>query len=150
LQPGEYFGSALAFNAAGTRLAMGAPGAPSSGNTSLGPGAVRVYDFADTAYAAPTLSATLGRGYATPGVDVALSYDNFGFALALSSAGSRLVVGAPYSDGIGASGTSTSMRLLQNLPAGSVSYGDGTTQVGAGALKRATGGRRLHHAASQQ
>ncbi|MQA22114.1 YDG domain-containing protein, partial [Rugamonas rivuli] len=139
---GEYFGSALAFNAAGTRLAVGAPSSPANGGTSLGPGAVRIYDFADTAYATPVLSATFGRGYSSaPNVDVPLNdYDSFGYALALNGAGDRMVVGAPFSDGVQAgtagSGNVHAFALLPT-PVGNQTYGDasgGTSTVSSVAL----------------
>ncbi|RFP24403.1 filamentous hemagglutinin N-terminal domain-containing protein [Duganella sp. BJB488] len=142
LLDGEYFGSALAFNAAGTRLAVGAPSSPASGGATLGPGAVRVYDFADTGYATPVLSATLGRGYGgAPNVDVPLNdYDSFGYAVALNGAGDRMVVGAPYSDGAqaGTAGSgSVHAFVLAPAPVDSQSYANpsgGTSTVSSVAL----------------
>nr|WP_229219264.1 YDG domain-containing protein [Duganella sp. BJB1802] len=100
LLDGEYFGSALAFNAAGTRLAVGAPSSPASGGATLGPGAVRVYDFADTGYATPVLSATLGRGYGgAPNVDAAQRLRQLSATRWRLHPRHRMVVGAPYSDG---------------------------------------------------
>ncbi|WP_307732620.1 YDG domain-containing protein [Massilia sp. MB5] len=135
LLEGEYFGSALAFNAAGTRLAVGAPSSPASGAGTLGPGAVRIYDFADTGYAKPTLSAVLGRGYATaPDADIAAlkDYDSFGFALAMNGAGDRLVVGAPYSDGADGSAGSGSVHgfTLQPIAFTGLGYGNAAPASG--------------------
>ncbi|MYM29220.1 filamentous hemagglutinin N-terminal domain-containing protein [Duganella sp. CY15W] len=103
LLDGEYFGSALAFNASGTRLAVGAPNAPKYGGTTLGSGSVRIYDFADSSYGSPKLVSTVGNGYtyAPDGKVSSNEYDNFGFAVAMNGSGDRLVVGAPYADQAG-------------------------------------------------
>ena len=100
LNDSELFGSALAFNANATRLAVGAPGNGGFGSAGTGPGSVRVIDFSNTSYGGASLSATLGRDF-TVGANADLTlndYDNFGFALAMNGAGDRLVVGLPFTN----------------------------------------------------
>src|SRR4029078_9924818 len=57
------FGSAVSLNAAGDRLAVGAPldDGVTSGNPASG--AVRLFTFTDTSFSGGALAATLGSGY---------------------------------------------------------------------------------------
>ena len=97
LDPGlsvdDWFGSSVAFNSAGTRLAVGA--------TDDGSGKVRIIDFADSAFSAPAVSAILAAGASgNANANVTLQpSEAFGFSLALNGAGDRLVVGSPFSEG---------------------------------------------------
>jgi len=95
LASGDFFGSSVALNSAGTRLAVGA--------TDDGSGKVRIIDFADNAFSAPAISAVLAAnqtGSANTSVTLQPS-EAFGFSLALNGAGDRLVVGSPFSEGSG-------------------------------------------------
>ncbi|MHA4868774.1 YDG domain-containing protein [Duganella sp. PWIR1] len=145
LLDGEYFGSALAFNAAGTRLAVGAPNAPQYAGPTLGPGSVRIFDFANNSYGSATLASTVGRGYtfAPDGTIGSKSYDNFGFAVALNGAGDRLIVGAPYADDANQSGASGGVYAFALQSGGSAvpdlgyvepGASSGTTLISAGSL----------------
>jgi len=117
LNEGELFGSSLAMNDAGTRLAVGAPGNGGLGSTGPGPGAVRVFDYTGN-YNGMNLSAVIGRDY-TQGANASLDiddYGNFGFALAMNGAGDSLVVAQPFDNSFDgstvASGTVSTYRLL--------------------------------------
>ena len=88
----EGFGSSVAFNSAGTRLAVGATG---------GNGNVRIIDFVDNQFSGAAVTATLGSGN-TEGsaAEVGLETSEwFGSSVALNAAGDRLVVGSPFGDG---------------------------------------------------
>ncbi|MEW6372268.1 MAG: YDG domain-containing protein, partial [Pseudomonadota bacterium] len=88
----EGFGSSVAFNSAGTRLAVGATG---------GNGKVRIIDFVDNQFSGAAVTATLGSGN-TEGsaAEVGLETSEwFGSSVALNGAGDRLVVGSPFGDG---------------------------------------------------
>jgi hypothetical protein len=100
----DYFGSAVALNAIGNRLAVGAPGDAGAGNTTDYSGAVHLFSFSDTSFSGGTLEATLGKGYNggknvnVDGLDVG---DEFGSAVAFNATGDRLAVGALYDGGVG-------------------------------------------------
>jgi filamentous hemagglutinin family protein len=128
LSSNELFGSSLAFNAAGTRLAIGSPSTGGAADAGLGPGSVRLID---TTSGSPVLRAVLRRGlrlgdgsfHTTP------DYSGFGYALALNGAGDRLVVGAPYansaSDSIEGAGAVYGYALANPVYTG-VNYTDAT------------------------
>ena len=126
LDPGlnndDFFGASVAFNSAGTRLAVGA--------TDDGSGKVRVIDFADSQFSAPGISAILGAGQAGPAdANVTLQpSEAFGFSLTLNGAGDRLVVGSPFSEGATGnlfdSGTVRAFALSAG-PAGDLVFGSG-------------------------
>ncbi|NHZ42239.1 YDG domain-containing protein [Massilia aquatica] len=100
LRENDLFGSSVALSGDGKRLAIGATGDGGFGAVTGGPGSVRIVDFGGASFAAPAVSATLGRDY-TVGANGDLNLgdgDNFGFAAALNRAGDRLVVGAPYAN----------------------------------------------------
>ena len=99
----------MSLNAAGDRLAVGAPGDDGLGNGTRDAGAVYLFTFTDGAFSGGTLAATLGKGY-TGGKsrDVAAldGYDRFGGgAVSLNATGDRLAVGANGDEGL-ANGTS--------------------------------------------
>ena len=126
LDPGlnndDFFGASVAFNSAGTRLAVGA--------TDDGSGKVRVIDFADSQFSAPGISAILGAGQAGPAdANVTLQpSEAFGFSLALNGVGDRLVAGSPFSEGATGnlfdSGTVRAFALSAG-PAGDLVFGSG-------------------------
>ena len=93
VQQYEGFGSGLAFNSSGTRLAIGSMGA--------GAGNVRIVDFIDNQFSGATIIATLGSGN-TEGSAAQVGLEDsesFGSSVALNAAGDRLVVGSPFGDG---------------------------------------------------
>ncbi|WP_028103666.1 YDG domain-containing protein [Pseudoduganella violaceinigra] len=119
LNDGELFGSSLAMNDAGTRLAVGAPGNGGLNSSTTGPGAVRVFDHTNT-FGAMNQSAVIGRDY-TQGVNASLDLDdvgNFGFAIAMNGAGDSLVVAQPFSNSFDGSEAATgSIGFYRLLPA---------------------------------
>ena len=96
------FGASVSLNAAGDRLAVGAPWDDGPKNGTVDTGAVYLFTFTDTAFSGGTLVATLGKGY-TGGhnVDVAAlgQGDGFGASVSLDAEGDRLAVGAWGDDG---------------------------------------------------
>lgn len=104
LELADGFASAVALNATGDRLAIGAYGDDGAGNAATDSGAVYLYGFADGNFSGGSLLATVGKGY-TGGnnVDVANlgNQDGFGVAAAFNAAGDRLAVGAFGDDGAG-------------------------------------------------
>lgn len=104
LELSDGFASAVAFNATGDRLAIGAYGDDGAGNAATDSGAVYLYSFADTNFSGGSLQATIGKGY-TGGnnVDIANlgNQDGFGISAAFNAAGDRLAVGAYGDDGAG-------------------------------------------------
>jgi filamentous hemagglutinin family protein len=117
IEASDRFGSAVALNAAGDRLAVGAPGDDGFGNLVDGSGAVRLFTFTDTSFSGAALVGTLGSGYTGTGNldlrSVLERFDAFGSSLALNAAGTRLVVGATGDDGAGnISGGSGAVHLF--------------------------------------
>ena len=105
---GDLFGTAVSLNAAGDRLAVGAPGDDGSsgaGDNGSGFGNIRLFTFSDTSFNGGNLYGVIGKGYRegvntkqviVNGLD---SNDKFGSAVSLNAAGNRIVVGAPGDDG---------------------------------------------------
>ena len=99
----DNFGSAVAFNADGSRLAVGSPNNNGASGSQTSTGSVRVFNFTDTAtYAQGFELTTLGAGRLPGNVSFpsVTTNDQFGAALALSADGTRLAVGAPGDDGL--------------------------------------------------
>lgn len=97
LELSDGFASAVAFNATGDRLAIGAYGDDGAGNIATDSGAVYLYSFADSNFNGGGLQATIGKGYiGGNNVDVANlgNQDGFGISAAFNAAGDRLAVGA--------------------------------------------------------
>ena len=102
LDAGDQFGSAVALNASGQLLAVGARYDDGATNINSNAGAVHLFSFVDTGFGAGLRVGTLGRGYAGAG-DLSVSLrnsDNFGAAVALSGDARRMAVGAPLDDGV--------------------------------------------------
>ena len=101
--PGVDFGDLFGFGVSldGDRLAVGAPGDDGADGSLTNVGAVYLFTFADTSFAAPVLSAVVGSGY-TGGRNLSVggleAGDQFGFSVSLT--GTRLAVGAPFDDGL--------------------------------------------------
>ncbi|MBB4632917.1 beta strand repeat-containing protein [Sphingosinicella soli] len=97
LDVNEQLGLAVSLNAAGDRLAVGAPGDAGNSNTATNAGAVYLLSFTDTDFSGGTLSAQIGSGYSggkNLDLDNLEAGDRFGISLALNAAGDRLAVGA--------------------------------------------------------
>ncbi len=97
----DNFGRAVALNAHGTLLAVGASHDDGAGNVRTDTGAVHLFTFADSAFTGGALAGSIGHGY-LGGRNVGIrldSSDQFGTAVALNAAGDRLAVGAPRDDG---------------------------------------------------
>ncbi|WAC25134.1 beta strand repeat-containing protein [Blastomonas sp. SL216] len=113
----DQFGISVALNAAGDRLAVGAPSDDGFGNSVQNAGAVHLFRFTGSSFAGGALAGTIGRGYiGTRNFDVGASLeanDNFGRSVSLNGSGDRLAVGAIGDDGSGniASGAG-SVRLF--------------------------------------
>ena len=108
LDVGDFFGTAVSLNAAGDRLAVGAPGDDGSSGAGDGGSAfgnIRLFTFSDTSFNGGNLYGVIGKGYregvntkqvTVNGLD---SNDKFGSAVSLNAAGNRIAVGAPGDDG---------------------------------------------------
>jgi filamentous hemagglutinin family protein len=98
LDESDAFGWGVALNAAGTRLAVGAPyddGADGSGSER---GAVHLFSFSNANFDGATLQGTIGSGY-TGGKNLNVNLPNdsqFGSSVALNADATRLAVGSPY------------------------------------------------------
>jgi len=143
LASNDGFGSGLAFNGAGTRLAVGAMGAGG------GVGNVHIIDFSDNQFSGAAISTTLGSGN-TAGEGAAIVQEpgeNFGFALAMNGAGDRLVVGSPLGDGDASDANAGygAVRAFALMPAAATSQvfnatASANTTVNAGMLAAALDG----------
>ncbi|MDM7955961.1 MBG domain-containing protein [Blastomonas sp.] len=128
---GDGFGSALSLD--GNRLAVGIPGDDGADDGQPDAGAVYLFSFADSLFAAPVLSAVIGSGY-SGGRNIALAGleagDLFGYALSLD--GQRLAVSARNDDGEGNAATDAGAVYLFTFD--DVTFGNGTLRgiVGAG------------------
>ena len=100
LDSGDQFGSSVSLN--GNRLAVGAIGDDGGATLASNSGAVYLFTFADSAFSAPSLAATIGRGYTGSNnynLSVLDSSDQFGSSVSLN--GNHLAVGAYTDDGAG-------------------------------------------------
>ncbi|HUP94373.1 MAG TPA: MBG domain-containing protein, partial [Burkholderiales bacterium] len=128
LDRNDQFGYSVSLNAAGDRLAVGAPNDAGATNANASSGAVRLFTFSDTSFSGGALAATLGSGY-TGGKNVNVTLDNsdsFGAAVSFNAAGDRLAVGAPLDGGFGnANSNSGAVYLFTGtFPAQSYGYAD--------------------------
>lgn len=109
LEAGDRFGTGVALNTAGDRLAVGAGFDDGSDNSINESGAVYVFAFSDSDFNGATQIGTIGAGYSGDN-DVNLSTlsdddvrvaakDQFGMSVALNGAGDYLAVGASLNDG---------------------------------------------------
>ena len=97
------FGTGVALNGSGDRLAIGVPGDDGAAGSGLSNGAVYLLGFSDDSFSNPEVLALLGSGYSGgANLDLALDEgDRFGASVALDDAGTLLAVGAPGDDGAG-------------------------------------------------
>ena len=142
LEDFDRFGTSVSLNAAGTRLAVGAPSDDGAGNQTpdigglyWGVGAVYLFTFTDTAFSGGRLAAVVGNGYAGGrNIDVtALQVnDQFGFSVSLNAAGTRLAVGAVYDAGVGNTTARAGAAYLFTFTNASFSGGRLVATVGKG------------------
>ncbi len=118
----DRFGWSVALNAAGNRLAVGAPSDDGFGNVASNSGSVRLFTFADTSFGGGALAGTIGRGYTGAG-DFDTSAErpvNIGLALALNADATSMVIGSPASNLVtllrrgGASGSAGNLLFADN------------------------------------
>ena len=96
----DFFGTAVALNDTGDRLAVGAPG--DDGSLANDTGAVYLFSFGGDDFTSGALTQLFGQGYtASNQFDVTTleANDGFGTSLAFNGSGDRLVVGATGDDG---------------------------------------------------
>jgi filamentous hemagglutinin family protein len=135
LESGDQFGRAVALNAAGDRLAVGAYGDQGIANSASQLGAVYLFSFADTNFSGGALQAMLGKGY-SGGKNIDMTSlaagDSFGFSVALNGAGDRLAVGAFGDDGASNSVTDAGAVYLFSFTDTNFSGGALQATVGKG------------------
>ncbi|MCW2351805.1 YDG domain-containing protein [Sphingobium sp. B12D2B] len=132
IQTGTDFGTSVALNGAGDRIAVGA----TENGISSGTGAVFLYSFADTNFSAGSLSGMIGKGF-TGGKNIDLSArlgagDWFGASVALNAAGNVLAVGSMLDDGVSNGATDNGAIYLFNFTDGSFSGGTLSSIFGQG------------------
>jgi len=134
LDNSDAFGHAVALSASGQQLAVGTPYDAGPTNAQYRSGAVHLFTFSDTAFSAGTLAGTLGSGYSGgKNVDSSSAYnDNFGWSVALNSAGDRLAAGAPLDDGADGSRTDSGAVQLFSFTDSQFSGGKLVGRIGNG------------------
>ncbi len=135
LRNDDTFGGAVALNAAGNRLAVGASGDDGFNDTFSNTGAVYLFSFTDNSFAGGAVTATIGKGY-TGGknVDVSAleSSDRFGTSVSLNAAGDRLAVGATGDEGSGNTTSTSGAVYLFSFTDSSFANGALAATIGAG------------------
>ena len=134
------FGTGVALNGVGDRLAVGVPHA--DGPIDGGAGAVRLYSFTDDKFSGGAQVGTIGRNYTGPKDISVLNleyYDMLGGSVALNAAGDRLAVGAAGDDGLNNAYANTGAVRLFSFTDGNFSAGVQTAILGKGY----TGGKNL-------
>ncbi|MFN8723637.1 MAG: beta strand repeat-containing protein, partial [Rhodospirillales bacterium] len=103
IDAGDRFGTSVALDASGTRLAVGAIADAGAFNDRANSGAVHLFTFAEPsgAFTGGMLAGTVGFGHGGINVTSLESGDNFGVSVALSADGRRLAVGAHQDGGAG-------------------------------------------------
>ena len=135
LDGGDLFGASVSLNAAGDRLAVGAPEDDGAGDTRYDAGAVYLFSFEDRSFSGGTLAATVGKdriGGKDLDPDGLWTGDGFGRGVSLNAAGDRLAVGAPGDDGANGSGQDTGAVYLFSFEDGSWSGGKASAVLGKG------------------
>ena len=131
---GDYFGSAVAMDASGNLLAVGAPGDDGFRNANRASGAVYLFQFGGVGNTQASLLGTMGSGY-TGGKNVSVALDAgdaFGSAVALNSTGTVLAVGAPLDDGNANLLTDSGAVHLFSFTDSAFSGGSQTGRLGTG------------------
>jgi filamentous hemagglutinin family protein len=129
----DSFGSSVALNAAGTRMAVGASGDDGANNLTTNVGAVYLFNFSDGDFSNGTLTSIVGKGY-TGGknIDVAAltSADGFGTSVALNATGDLLAVGAIGDDGKNEDASGSGAAYLLRFADGNFSGGTHVGTIG--------------------
>jgi hypothetical protein len=103
---GDLFGASVAFNSAGDRLVVGAPGDDGHLNAFSDSGAIHLFRFSDSSYGTINLvSGKFAKGYTSVSglwfnVSSLEAGDMFGSSVSLSAFDDRLIVGASGDDGV--------------------------------------------------
>ena len=121
----DKFGSSVALNDIGDRLAVGAPIDSGSGGTLSDSGAAYLFSFTDANFTNGSLQVTIGADYTSSGeiaVDSIEAGDQFGGAVALNGDGTMLAVGATRDDGRGNDYTNAGATYLFNASHSSGAY----------------------------
>ncbi len=135
LGDGDVFGSSVSLNAAGNRLAVGAPRSDGDGDLAADSGAVYLFSFSDTVFSGGTLEAVLGSGYSGgKNVDVANleAGDGFGAGVSLNAAGDRLAIGARQDEGAGNAAVDAGAVYLYSFSDTAFSGGAQEAVIGSG------------------
>jgi filamentous hemagglutinin family protein len=131
LKAGDSFGSAVALNGAGDRLAIGAMDDQHGSGT--GTGAVYLFSFSDSLFSGGTLQAIVGKGY-SGGKNVNVTTlevgDRFGTSVSLNGVGDRMAVGAYLDKGATNAVTDAGAVYLFsfNSASGATDFSGGTLQ----------------------
>ena len=138
----DRFGRAVALNAAGDRLAVGAVSDDGAGNSVTDSGAAYLFSFTDGDFSGGALQATIGKGYAG-GKNVDFSVleagDRIGRSVSLNAAGDRLVVSTHFDDGSGNYSNYSGAAYLFSFA--DTNFSGGTLQASVG--KGYTGGKNI-------
>lgn len=130
LGAGDGFGSAVALNAAGNRLAVGAPADDGGFNDIFNSGAVYLFGFSGGSFTGASQLKLIGRNRTiNPDIEAG---DVFGSAVSLNASGDRLAVGAPGDDGFGNGYSSSGAVHLYVFSNDSYSTLTATGKVGRG------------------
>ncbi|MDF3031994.1 MAG: conserved hypothetical rane protein, partial [Moraxellaceae bacterium] len=142
LEAFDNFGSGVALNAIGDRLAVGAFGDDGAGNAVNGAGAVYLFTFATNTFSGGITQARLGAGY-TGGKNVNVANlgdgDGFGSSVSLNALSDRLAVGAIFDDGAGDSAESAGAVYLFSFSNTNFTGGRQQAIIGSGY----TGGKNI-------
>ncbi|WP_148276504.1 YDG domain-containing protein [Sphingobium sp. SYK-6] len=137
----DSFGAAVALNAAGDRLAVGAYLDDGSTNLTTNAGAVYLFRFTDTDFGGGIHAGTIGSGYAgASGLPTLEDSDFFGISVALNAAGDRLAVGASGDDGSGNAASASGAVYLFSFTDADFGGGASVARIGAGY----SGGKNLN------
>ena len=141
IESGDSFGWLIALNAAGDRLAAGAPNDDGFNNVASNSGAIRLFSFSDGNFSGGTLQATLGKGYSGgKNIDISDLKAGSGLAqVALNATGDRMAVGIPSDAGFSNSAANSGAVRLFSFTDNN--FTGGTQQAILG--KGYTGGNNL-------
>jgi filamentous hemagglutinin family protein len=126
----DEFGYSVALD--GNRLVVGERFNDGYNNSSYNSGAVYLYTYTDDMFSSGQLAGIIGNGYSGgKNINQPLEYnDNFGWSVSLD--GTRLVVGAPYDDGLNNVAYNTGAVYLYNFTDSEFSGGTLIKTIGSG------------------
>lgn len=129
----DSFGSSVALNAAGTRMAVGSSADDGADNLTTNVGAVYLFSFSDGDFSNGTLTGIVGKGY-TGGKNINIAQlaaaDGFGTSVALNAAGDLLAVGAIGDDGKNDDASGSGAAYLLRFADGNFSGGAHVGTIG--------------------